>query len=314
MKISKSKRQLAQLLIEAGVTQFPEGANWAAQDKSGTVCIYAVKPVRDVGDDYWDYKDGKACSMYRYYAESLISNWHQTVLSRDEFDQIVAETSPETSPDADGWIEFEGTERPSGYFNKMIDVKLQDGRVMTDSSGRFEWDTNGPSRIVAYRLHNPELSKSTAVGDDETNLAAKEELEALELAPTPTIDQLLQDWHNADDYAKRKQAEADEAAAMRDDRWQAVQARAGEMGVTVGIIGIDVVDAEFTITDWRDLLFGDIIEYVDGDIKEKNGMTGPVVEFAPEATDGMHVRLRCDNGPNKGSFGWPRKWRFIRRP
>lgn len=33
MKISKSKRQLAQLLIEAGVTQFPEGANWAAQDK-----------------------------------------------------------------------------------------------------------------------------------------------------------------------------------------------------------------------------------------------------------------------------------------
>lgn len=49
----------------------------------------------------------------------------------------------------------------------------------------------------------------------------------------PTIDQLLQDWRNADDYAKRKQAEADWSAAMRDERWQAVQARAGEMGVTV---------------------------------------------------------------------------------
>ena len=36
-----------------------------------------------------------------------------------------------------------------------------------------------------------------------------------------------------DDYAKRKQAEAGEAAAMRDERWEAAQARAGEMGVTV---------------------------------------------------------------------------------
>ena len=33
--ISKSKRQLAQLLIKAGVTQFPEGADWVAQNKSG---------------------------------------------------------------------------------------------------------------------------------------------------------------------------------------------------------------------------------------------------------------------------------------
>ena len=51
----------------------------------------------------------------------------------------------------------------------------------------------------------------------------------------PAIEQLLQDWRDADDYAKRKQAEADEAAAMRDERWQAVQDRAGEVGVTVGL-------------------------------------------------------------------------------
>ena len=51
----------------------------------------------------------------------------------------------------------------------------------------------------------------------------------------PTIDQLLQDWRKADDFAKRKQAEADEAAAMRYERWNAVQVRAGEMGVAVGL-------------------------------------------------------------------------------
>ena len=49
------------------------------------------------------------------------------------------------------------------------------------------------------------------------------------------IEQLLQDWRDADDYAKRKQAEADDAAAMRDERWKELQARTGEMGVTVGL-------------------------------------------------------------------------------
>ena len=73
-------------------------------------------------------------------------------------------------------------------------------------------------------------------------------------------------------------------------------------------------EPELVITDWRDLQLGDIIEYVDGDIEGKIGMTGPVVEFAPDSADGMHVRLKCDNGPNKGRFGWPTKWKFIRRP
>ena len=36
---------------------------------------------------------------------------------------------------------------------------------------------------------------------------------------------------------RRRQAEADEAATMRDERWSALQARAGEIGVTVGVPG-----------------------------------------------------------------------------
>ena len=165
MKISKSKRQLAHLLIEAGVTQFPEGANWAAQDRDKSaldssplnVMFYSTKPARPIrkGDGYWlatvslSELVGKPVQL-----STLIPNWHQTVLSRDELDQIVAETVVRSEPQPDH-----------------------------------------PAK--------------------------------------PTIDQLLQDWRNADDFAKRKQAEADEAAAMRDERWEAVQARAGEIGVTV---------------------------------------------------------------------------------
>lgn len=313
MKISKSKRQLAQLLIEAGVTQFPKGANWAAQGSADLKASFygGYKPKRGLGESAFC---GVYCGrIHDIRLPVLTTNWHQTVLSRAEFDHIV----DETAPNADGWIEWHG--RPESPVDEyaLVDVKMKNGtyheaQLLSDECWSDVW---GDAAITHYRLHKRDLAKPTAVGDDETNLAAKEELEALEFTPTPTLDQLLQDWRNADDYAKRKRAEADEAAAMCDERWQAVQARAGEFGLAFSPRSAKQEDeCELVITDWRDLQVGDIIEYVDGDIKEKNGMTGPVIEFAPEATDGMHVRLRCDNGQNEGRFGWPRKWRFIRRP
>ena len=98
MKISNSKRQLAKLLIEAGMTKFPDGANWAAQDKDKSpiepsplsVMFYSTKPLRpQKGDGYWfatvplSELVGKPVKL-----STLIPNWHQTALSRDEFDQI----------------------------------------------------------------------------------------------------------------------------------------------------------------------------------------------------------------------------------
>lgn len=174
MKISKSKRQLAQLLIEAGVTQFPEGANWAAQGGGeGRVGFCVDKQVRD-GIKWRTNSD----SLIRLVeVASRIPNWHQTVLSRDEFDQIVA------------------AEKLPEHVN---------------------------CRCVARTIPEP--------------------------VATPTLDQLLHDWRNADDYAQRKQTEADEAAAMRDERWKAVQARAGEMDVTVGRCE-PVVGSEWEVCD-----------------------------------------------------------------
>lgn len=160
MKISNSKHQLAQLLIEAGVTQFPYGANWAAQGGGkGLVGFCKNKQTRNGVD--WTTNSDSLISTVK--VAGRIPNWHQTVLSRDEFNQIVA------------------SEKLPKHAN---------------------------CRCALRPIPEPTV--------------------------TPTLDQLLHDWRNADDYAQRKQTEADEAAAMRDERWQAVQARAGEMGVTVG--------------------------------------------------------------------------------
>ena len=249
MKINKSKRQLAQLLIEAGVTQFPEGSDWAVQDKCDGNCM--DRAVSFFGGKHKQKWFGRLGKMWKCavpdttvlgYEVSValpipIPNWHHTALSRAEFDQIVAETAP----DADEWIEWNGGGCPVAK-GVIIDVKFRDGTAQMDCEARSDkspdhkywtwiWShSNHASDIIAYRPHKPEQAKPEFCESVTRSIP--------EPAAAPTLDQLLQDWRNADDYAQRKQTEADEAAAIRDERWQAVQARAGELNVTVERISL----------------------------------------------------------------------------
>lgn len=268
--ISKSKRQLAQLLIEAGVTQFPEGAKWAAQDK-----------VNETHDDrvagFYEGADAPKCTkmstrMWRCYSPkcrymvghsvqlpTLIPNWHNTLLSRDEFDQVVAETVVTSEPE-------------------LVELTSED----------------------LNRMH-------------DTILESPEQRAKLARVYAPTLDQLLQDWRNADDYAQRKQTEADEAAAMRDERWQAVQARAGEMGVTVGRCESAVAEPEPVITDWSDLLVGDVVEVIGSDNSAWEIFEGKELVVAETGDYEDDLLLKSDNGGEWYTSG-NTQWRFIRRP
>lgn len=239
--ISKSKYQLAQLLIGAGVKQFPEDANWAAQDKRWnkyTKCAMfyrgADKPAVCKGDTAWrPFGDGSFLSnkVEPVALASLIPNWHQTVLSRDEFNQIVAETAVTSEPDSDGWIEWKGGACPVDD-GVCVEIRRESEVRIVRNPETINWVHYGTARdIIAYRMHKPEQSLGSPIGREKF---ANGSIDTGHMVTTPTLDQLLQDWRNADDFAQRKQTEADEAAAMRDERWQAVQARAGEMGVTVG--------------------------------------------------------------------------------
>ena len=87
MKISKSKQELARIISENG--GWRDGAEWAAQDSSTDdfplrVCFYANRPVIQKGESRW--VDGN-CRMIvgSVYASHQIKNWHQTILSRDEY-------------------------------------------------------------------------------------------------------------------------------------------------------------------------------------------------------------------------------------
>ncbi|MGL5487074.1 MAG: hypothetical protein ACRDC6_12435 [Shewanella sp.] len=228
MKISNSKKELARIISENG--GWRDGVEWAVQNGDhGRISFSENKPSRH-GSKSWMAEGG---FQFKIEVCKPISNWHQTILSREEYFHLYPES------DADGWIEWKGGECPVGR-DVAVDLKWSDGFEPKAAKPRaFRWQhLDSHANIIAYRLHKPEQTGATEKLSDEAVLAAKSALMSdsiEELVRKQTLDQLLQDWRNADDYAKRKQAEADEAAAMRDERWQAVQARAGEMGVTVGV-------------------------------------------------------------------------------
>ena len=240
MKISNSKKQLAKLLIEAGVTQFPDGANWAAQDKDKSliepsplnVMFYNTKPSRpQKGEGYWfatislSELVGKPVKL-----STLTPNWHQTALSRDEFDQIVAETIAQSEPDADGWIEWNGGECPVDG-NEIIDIRYPESREEFGAKAKFRrWNhARNKGDIIAYRLHKPEKSLEELCGE------VKEENKHEHVEAKPTIEQLAADYRNAKDYADRKQQEADAAKAGAEAKLAELVAAGKALGLALSV-------------------------------------------------------------------------------
>lgn len=80
MKISNSKKQLAKIIHENG--GWRGGAEFSAQDKDGEVFHYATKPSIDKGSGVWGYK---GCIGYGEFPAKTLPNWHQTILSREEY-------------------------------------------------------------------------------------------------------------------------------------------------------------------------------------------------------------------------------------
>lgn len=296
MKISNSKKQLAQIIHEN--VGWVDGYDFSAQDGDDcAVWFYDGRPVP--GSGRWWKAYGRAHRGIEGVGK--LPNWHQTILSRNEYFHLYP------APDADGWIEWKGGSSPVSDFDR-VDIKLRMGEVWLDRDSRWRWSHDGhETDIIAYRLHKPEQQLGELC-DKVTEENKHEHVDA-----KPTIEQLAADYRNLKDFAYRKQEEADDAKADADEALRKLELAGEEIGLIVTPITAKQ-ESELVITDWRDLQVGDIIEYADGYIKDKIGMTGPVVELAPDAEDGMPVRMRCDNGQNKGRLGWPRKWRFIRRP
>ena len=95
------KKHLIELMIEAGV-KWPEGAEYAAQDKDTMhVRFYEKgKPFRNFGVNYWDSLGGSLIRDLMIKLPSLCCNWHQTIVTREQYAKAIAKLKPIEQIDA----------------------------------------------------------------------------------------------------------------------------------------------------------------------------------------------------------------------
>lgn len=125
----------------------------------------------------------------------------------------------------------------------------------------------------------------------------------------PTIEQLAADYRNAKDYADRKQQEADVARADAGAKLVELVAAGKAIGL---VLGVEPVEPELVITDWRDLLVGDIV-WVDAYDDHDEG-EWPVNQMEHSSYD-YDYAFSVKNGESCERWVDATKpWRFIRRP
>lgn len=282
MKISNSKKQLAKIVHENG--GWRDGYDFAAQDGDDyAVWFYDGRPVPGSGR-WW-----KACGRANRGIEGVgkLPNWHQTILSREEYFHLYP------APDAEGWIEWKGGERPVGS-GVRVELQYRIGDTgATFSPEEYRWNHLGLNGdIVAYRLHKPEQAEPAL----EPVVEVK-----------PTIEQLAADYRNAKDYANRKQEEADAAKADAEAKLAELVAAGKALGL---VLSVAEPEPELVITDWLDLLVGDEVA-----LTSPNGGGVNVGEVG--------VIRRIDGGcmsvnfPSQTGHLISRaiaNWKFIRRP
>lgn len=292
MKLSKSKLALAKAINENGgwvdVTM-----QLAASNKNGSVYLWSNTPrrIRHV----WDF-GGRFTALRGDWRK--LPNWHQTILSREEYYQAYPKA------DADGWIEWKGGMKSPVESGVPVDVKTKDGYVHYDQLlGDACWRDNwGDANIIFYRLHKPDVKPEFC----ESVMRSIPEPEA-----KPSIEQLAADYRNAKNYADRKQQEADDAKAAADAALVELE-RAGEaLGLLIGIAKPDP-EPELVITDWRDLRVNDVIFVDEYDGHESGEYV--VASLEDDDYDGDYAVMATGIDGCDRWIDTTVEWRFIRRP
>lgn len=308
MKLSKSKLALAKVINENG--GWVDGTmQLATSNKNGSVYLWSNTPIRI--RHVWDFC-GRFTALRGDWRK--LPNWHQTILSREEYYQAYPKA------DACGWIEWKGGECPVGD-DSLVDVRFPDGSEYFNTDADWDWSNTSDTPISHYRPSkkevNSELCESVMRSIPEPESHEKLSPEAIEDAKfalmsesieeskrKPTIEQLAADYRNRKDYADRKQQEADAAKADADEALRKMEL-AGE---AIGFM-VTPITAKQESELVSEVKVGDEVECVESNVyREKyRGMIGTVLEV-----DGSSTPYLVDFGGEKRI--WCHEVKFIRRP
>lgn len=252
MKISNSKKQLAKIISESG--GWRDGSLWATSDRDGFVSFFegAARPTRD-GDSWGDDRGDCEYTGGHRTLRGCVTNWHQTILSRDEYFHLYP------AQDADGWIDCNGCD-PQIDQDTVVEVKFRDGQLGHNPETVRVWCwTHGEcdDDIIAYRLHKPEQAQPQSPVEMAFDIIKQ----GVKTETKPTIEQLAADYRNSKDYAYRKQAEADAAKDDADEALRKLELAGEAIGLIVTPVRVEK-EPELVITDWRDLKVGDEVKAI----------------------------------------------------
>lgn len=108
--------------------------------------------------------------------------------------------------------------------------------------------------------------------------------------------------------------DSDAAKRAADEAIERLERTGKEIGLSIYWDG-DAPEPEeapkLNITDWRDLRVGDVVEYVAGNDERLVGKK-MIFSRTDEGDNQRPIRLVLDG--IDVDYGWPTKWRFIRRP
>ena len=281
-KLKPAKQALADAIHQNG--GWPQDSEWSVQNgEHGRISFSVNKPVRH------DSKSWMAKGGFNFKIEVCkpLKNWHQCVLSREEYYQAYPKA------DADGWIEWGGGECPVGD-DSLVDVRFPDGSEYFNTDADWDWSNASDTPISHYRpskkVVKPEFCESVmrsipgSESIDELCAKVTEENKHQHVDAKPTIEHLAQDYSNKLDFANSKQQEADDAKAAAD-------AALGELERACEALGLVVTQAREDraqnpiIADFRYLKIGDAVRIVRDNIGGRyNGYEGHVAMIDPDDT------------------------------
>ena len=299
-KISNAKLKPAKQALADAINQnggWRSGANWACQHGSNRMFVFSASglaPTRNAVRGMACWNSG-ATFFGGFKFDRKLPNWHQCVLSREEYYHAYPKT------DDDGWIEWNGGECPVDN-DSLVDVKFPDGSEYFNTDSYWDWSSESDTPISHYR----QSKKVVKPWICESVTRSIPEPEA-----KPTIEQLAQDYRNKLDFANSKQQEADDAKVAADAALGELE-RAGEaIGLLIGIAKSDQ-EPELVITDWRDLLVNDVI-FVGEHDEHKSGEY-VVVWLEDSDYDGDFAVIVVGVDGIERCMDTAMEWRFISRP
>ena len=239
------KKHLIELMIEAGV-KWPDGAEYAAQDKDEWLAFYTRKPYREDGKVTW--------SSYRCYVDNsmkkldlLCRNWHQTIVTREQYEKALADAAmtpaaqQETQPDGEwepvewgDWkvgdtVRFDGfTDTAHDHWNFEVGTLYAIGKHNAPIAGNGQY----PERNWGFSFSRRKKQNEQHI---EVQPSPEYCASVMQQMPDSTIEHLAGEYHARVAEAQRLRAIADVALKQSEDALRKLRKACKMLGLAIFI-------------------------------------------------------------------------------